>query len=292
MDTTEVLQQCQAYLDGQLDPDTASSIDDHLKQDPSAREVFESERGFHAFLRRACADETPSDGFADRLRARLEEEMEKPLPAPRDELNGAVAPTTGLDMRPTHSIENAGRVLWLKPAAWAAGLLIAVSAAFVSYVGLSCPYLEACAGAFERMQARADLTTEDPVQLTRYVNSKTHAKLVSLPALDAYDLRPVSAGSQTFGKLAGHDVPNGVFVNYAGDKVDPVSLLVHPWEIEKLHFINYDSDKDIYCTEHGGVRMVCWRTADGNLWCTALSKRRSMNQIIEIAAVARQAIDQ
>lgn len=54
MDCKDAKQQCQPFLDGQLQPGESRQIDSHLEQCPCCREIYDSQRVFQALLKKAA----------------------------------------------------------------------------------------------------------------------------------------------------------------------------------------------------------------------------------------------
>ena len=90
--------------------------------------------------------------------------------------------------------------------------------------------------------------------------------------------------------LAAGQVPQATYVKYGSDREADVTLILHPWPEEKPLFVNYDSTRRVWRADHRGFRVVCWKTSDGRLLCSAVSKR-PMDQVLQIASAARQALD-
>ena len=274
MTRDEALQHCQAYHDKQLDPKLAAEIELLLKSDSDLARAYQNQRAFNGLLVRAGGAPVPAGDFQERLRAKLATSMATPAAPP---LQIPVAAP--------------GRRRWT-------ALKLVAAIAFVAGAGLiwhtlhpdECPYLVACAGEHATVlngKAPLELTSSDAKALADFVSDKTKST-VALPAgLNA--LKPVGAGTAKFASL--RTAPQGAFVRYDESGSESVTVLLHPWPEETPMAMNLRTykGKEFWSARHGEFSVAAWKSADGKLLCSVIS-RRPKDEVLDLAFDVSEAL--
>ncbi|MCK6473439.1 MAG: hypothetical protein L6R28_16970 [Planctomycetes bacterium] len=288
----EALALCQAYLDGELEAPCAERVEAALRASPELAATFEAQRQFHALLRKRCADVPLPANLRDCLRASLDAH------AGRETKRVEAPPPLRLPRRRSAS-----------PLLMAAAALMALVTGFafveLGLLGRECPYMQACTSAAERAEAEPvefAVKVKDTADLKDALKREIDFDAKDLSALDKMELTPVSVGRAhfdggTLGQMARDQhfhVPDGVYVKLAAQQPEeqPVTLLMHPWPEETPSSENRMDyrGKDYYFADHDRFRVVCFKTADGRMLCTVVSKRPK-ERMLEIARAMRESFD-
>lgn len=288
----EALALCQAYLDGELEAPCVERVEAALRASPELAATFEAQRQFHALLRKRCADVPLPANLRDCLRASLDAH------AGRETKRVEAPPPLRLPRRRSAS-----------PLLMAAAALMALVTGFafveLGLLGRECPYMQACTSAAERAEAEPvefAVQVKDAADLKEALKREIDFDPKDLSALDKMELTPVSVGRAhfdggTLGQMARDQhvhVPDGVYVKLAAQQPEeqPVTLLMHPWPEETPSSENRMDyrGKDYYFADHDRFRVVCFKTADGRMLCTVVSKRPK-ERMLEIARAMRESFD-
>lgn len=289
----EALALCQAYLDGELEAPCVERVEAALRASPELAATFEAQRQFHALLRKRCAAVPLPASLRDCLRASLDGQARR-----RETRRVEAPPPLRLPRRRSAS-----------PLLMAAAALMALvtGLAFVELglIGRECPYMQACTSAAERAEAEPvefAVKVKDTADLKEALKREIDFDAKDLSALEEMELTPVSLGRAhfdggTLGQMARDQhfhVPDGVYVKLAAYQPEeqPVTLLMHPWPEETPSTENKMDyrGKDYYFADHDRFRVVCFKTADGRMLCTVVSKRPK-ERMLEIARAMRESFD-
>lgn len=295
----EALALCQAYLDGELEAPCVERVEAALRASPELAATFEAQRRFHDLLRKRCADVPLPAHLRDCLRATLDAQAGRDRTRRRETKRVEAPPPLRLPRRRSAS-----------PLLMAAAALMALVTGFafveLGLLGCECPYMQACTSAAERAEAEPvefAVKVKDTEDLKEALKREIDFDAKDLSALEKMELTPVSVGRAHFdggmlGQMARDQhfrVPDGMYVKLAAQQPEeqPVTLLVHPWPEEtpsSSNKMDYQG-KDYYFADHDRFRVVCFKTADGRMLCTVVSKRPK-ERMLEIARVMRESFDE
>jgi len=276
MNADEAIQNCQAYLDEQLDPAVAREVEACLARDPDAARYFDEQRSFHLLVRN-CSEsvDAPAD-LQPKLKQRLMEAAasERQTPA-----SFAVSPRL--------------RQNWYL---WAAALLL-ICGGGLTWAMLSnpqCPYIISCTKEHDMVsQGRYQVQTvaTDALSIQRFVSGQV-GSTTSVPVLVERSLKPVGAGKVDFKDLKQYGAPDAAFVKYEGPKKESLTLLVHPWPEETPMEMNLGKykGKDFWAASHHGSSVACWKADDGKLLYSLVSSTHSKSDVLEIAKQMRDSL--
>ncbi len=211
MNCTEAKTHCQRFLDRQVENPLSLEIEAHLAACPVCAGAYDSQRAFHALLKKALCQATASGALRTRVQQQLDDERLYAAPA-------GTAPPRALVR--AHAISLQG------PVAAAASVMLALSGivAFQSSCVLKqCPLVMAAAHEHDNIVAQSAqrIAAAEP-GLTRKIEARLKS-LGNFPKLTNCHLKPVNCGMV---RIAG--LPEGMYIQYAHCTCDsqPVTLMV------------------------------------------------------------------
>lgn len=264
MTCNEVRQNCQPFLDGELDCAQRCALEHHVATCDACRSLVDAERSSHAALRKMTCDcvRPPSD-LAKRAFARLDappksaESKRLPLPTP------ATTPTFARRFRSV--------------AAAAAVLLCLVGGYGIYCSQTECRFVVAAVDTFDRiLEGRAPVlqTSSDVAQLRQAV-AKDFPDAV-IPDLNAGQLTPQSCGELQIAGCSGH------YVWYGNGGKRTALLILKTSETPRGTKVQ----DDLVATNYSHHSLYSWHTHDKRFLCILVSLQ-PLEQTLPLAEMAR-----
>lgn len=265
MTCTAVRQQCQPFLDGELDCAQRCALEHHISGCESCRAFVDAERRAHATLKKATCDCVcaPSD-LAKRAFALLDSPP-KPKPGePKD-----------VSVTPPQPISIARR---LRPVAAVAALVLCGFGGYALYCGQTqCRWVVAAANTYDRIVDGREpvLQTSTDVAELRQAVAK-HFPNAVVPCLKSCELTPHRCGEIS---VAGSP---GLYVSYGEGRKQTVLLALQTSETPR----GTKLQEDFVASQYANHSIYSWHTADKKILCILVSSQ-PLEKSLPLAETAR-----
>lgn len=264
MTCTAVRQNCQPFLDGELDCAQRCALEHHLTGCEICRAFVDNERRAHAALKKATCDCAcaPSD-LAKRAFARLDAPKPKPVEPKEPVVAAPAAPPFSRRVRPV---------------AAAAALVVCMLGGYALYCGQNeCRWVVAAADTYDRIvQGREPVlqTSTEVAELRQAVAQ--HFPGAVVPCLKRCSLTPTNCGEIQIAGTIGH------YVCY-GDGAKRTALLVlKTTETPRGQKLQ----EDFVASRYANHSLYSWHTPDKQFLCILVSSQ-PLEQTLPLAETAR-----